>query len=112
MARQLNRDERRLAETVEDFHSYLQSPWRLIWLNFVGGIFRGLGTAIGATVVFAILLWILASLVDVPLIGDYVMTVQDEVKGYAEATQYSDDFVRLENELRAIREAVAGEASY
>jgi hypothetical protein len=49
----------RIAEYVE----MLQRPARLILLNFIGGISRGLGIAIGATLVFALMLEFLRRLI-------------------------------------------------
>jgi hypothetical protein len=56
---------------VREFVKYLRSPWRIMWHNFLAGVFRGLGLIVGLTVVFAVLIWILAGLVDFPLIGQY-----------------------------------------
>jgi hypothetical protein len=56
---------------VNEFIKYLRSPWRIMWHNFLAGVFRGLGLIVGLTVVFGILIWVLAGLVDFPLIGQY-----------------------------------------
>lgn len=56
---------------VNEFIKYLRSPWRIMWHNFLAGVFRGLGVIVGMTVVFAVLIWFLAGLVDFPLIGQY-----------------------------------------
>lgn len=73
---QAQKDARALAKAfeelqVQDFMNYLHSPWRIVWHNFVAGIFRGLGIIVGMTVVFALLVWVLTSMVDFPLIGQY-----------------------------------------
>jgi len=69
---------------VSDFIKYLRSPWRIMWHNFLAGVFRGLGLIVGLTVVFGVLIWILAGLVDFPLIGQYF----EDLKNLLE--QYSD----------------------
>lgn len=56
---------------LREFMLYLKSPWRIIWSNLLGGVFRGLGIIIGMTVVFAILIWLLGKFVNFPLIGEY-----------------------------------------
>jgi hypothetical protein len=48
--------------------------------EFVKGIFRGLGSIIGATIVVAALLLILSALGEVPLIGDLADTVRETIK--------------------------------
>ena len=82
--------------------AYVQSPWRIIWTNILAGIFRGLGVAIGATAVLALLVWLLTLVVSLPLIGEYAAQFKDQIAAYAEETRYSDDFERLESALKAI----------
>lgn len=55
----------------EDFINYLHSPKRLVLTNLLAGIFRGIGGVIGATLVVALLFYILNIFVDFPLIGQY-----------------------------------------
>ena len=45
---------------------------RVFYLNFVRGIFFGLGSVLGGTLVLAILVWVLSWFVDFPLIGDAI----------------------------------------
>ena len=56
---------------IRDFVTYLHSPKKLIWTNFVAGMFKGLGILVGMTVMVAVLIWILNQIVDFPLIGQY-----------------------------------------
>ncbi len=65
-----------------DFVRYLRSPWRIMWINFWAGVFRGLGILIGMTVVVALLVWFLTKMVDFPLIGQYFEEVLDAIKLY------------------------------
>ncbi len=53
---------------------------RLYWLSFVKGIFSGVGGVIGATIVIALLLWVLSWMSEVPLIGDFAERVQDTIQ--------------------------------
>lgn len=53
---------------------------QLMYNNFLGGIAWGLGTAIGATVVVALLLFAINKLDTVPLIGDFINTIIDEIQ--------------------------------
>lgn len=54
-----------------EFVMYLKSPRRIIWWNFVAGMFRGLGIVVGMTIVVAALVWLMTKMVDFPLIGEY-----------------------------------------
>jgi len=55
----------------------LNNPRRFFWINFLGGVARGLGVALGATVVAAILISILQRVVvlNLPIIGDYIAEI-------------------------------------
>ena len=65
-----------------DFVRYLRSPWRIMWINFLAGMFRGLGILLGMTVIVALLVWFLAKMVDFPLIGQYFEEILDAIKLY------------------------------
>lgn len=60
----------RLAEYVEMLHD----PKRLWKVNFLAGLARGLGAAVGFTVLGAVVLYLLQRLVllNLPLIGDFI----------------------------------------
>ena len=60
-----------------DFINYLHSPKRLMLTNLLAGIFRGIGGVIGATLVVAILFYLLNIFVDFPLIGQYFQDLKD-----------------------------------
>lgn len=47
--------------------------------NFVRGIFFSLGSVLGATVVVALLLWILSVFNTAPIIGHYIQSIQDSI---------------------------------
>lgn len=59
---------------IADYVELMQSPYRLLWLNFVGGLARGLGMAIGFTLLGAIVIYILqkAVLLNLPVIGNFI----------------------------------------
>lgn len=59
---------------LAEFMDLVQNPVRLIFLNFLGGLARGFGIAIGLTIIaslFLVLLTRLASL-NLPVIGRYI----------------------------------------
>jgi hypothetical protein len=78
MERQLEKlvhhlESMRVAEYVE----LLQRPARLIFINFIAGMARGLGIAIGATLVFALMLELLRRIIllHIPGIGEVVAEI-------------------------------------
>lgn len=88
--------ERHLLEKIEDlslkmermnlaeYMNLLNDPKRFLMVNFLGGLARGLGVAIGVTLLGALVLYIMQRLVtlNLPLIGDFiadlVRLVQDQ----------------------------------
>ena len=78
IANQLSKLASRLESMrVAEYMELLEKPGRLILINFIAGISRGLGIAIGATVVFALLLEGLRRLIllNIPGIGNFIADV-------------------------------------
>lgn len=65
-----------------DFVRYIKSPWRIVWMNFISGVFKGVGIIVGATVVIALIIWLLGFFVDFPLIGDYISDLKTTLESY------------------------------
>ena len=89
---------------VIEYLEYLQSGKRLMWTNFRAGVAKGLGITIGATVVLAILIWVLAKLVALPVVGEYFAQAEKAVGEYVESSNYRDEFEEMNQLLREIRE--------
>lgn len=62
-------------------------PWKFFWLNFIAGLFRGFGLAVGMTVIFAVALYLLAAVlkhfIDVPVLGSFIADLVDFVNSSA-----------------------------
>lgn len=69
----LNLEKMKLAEYVE----LLNNPWRLMYINFLAGLARGVGIAVGFTILGAIVLYFLRQLVmlNLPLIGSFIAEI-------------------------------------
>jgi hypothetical protein len=91
---------------LDEFMEYIRSPWKMLWPNFVAWVARGFGALVWATIVIGLIGWILATLIDLPLIGKriepYVEHVQTEFKKYTEATNYNPHFDRMQKSLENI----------
>ena len=105
----MDKTERKAAYTLKEFMRYSSSPWRIVWVNFVAGIFRGLGAVIGASLVIALLIWILTLFADMPLVGEYAAKVKTSVTGYVEETNYNDEFDRLADIMERIEKEIAAD---
>ena len=103
------REKKLAAEAMEYFIQYVSSPWRIIWVNFLAGVFRGLGALIGASIVLALLIWVLSKLVNIPLVGEYAKEIKSTVTGYVQSTDYNDDFDRIGDTLERIEEELKKE---
>lgn len=66
----------------ELFYDFNRKKTDIYWLNFVRGIFFGLGSVIGGTILIAVALTVLNLLVDLPGgIGEFVKSIIDVVQG-------------------------------
>lgn len=77
---QQEKDARRgmLEDLFWDLH---RSRQQIYWMNFIRGIFFGVGTVIGGTIVVALVVTILGVLVDIPGgVGDFVKYIIDIVQ--------------------------------
>ncbi|HBV85914.1 MAG: hypothetical protein HGJ98_17005 [Desulfosporosinus sp.] len=63
-------EKMRLAEYI----AYLNNPGRLLWFNFLVGLLRGLGTALGAGVLAGFAYFLLKRIVvlNLPVIGGFI----------------------------------------
>ena len=56
------------------------STGKVILNNFLGGLAWGFGTVLGATVVVALVLFVLSKLDTVPIIGDFFSNILQEIQ--------------------------------
>lgn len=77
--RAITREVDRLAKIVErmnlgDYVGLLQKPGRLLWLNFVAGMARGLGTILGATVLVSLIVAVAQRIIasHLPGVGNFL----------------------------------------
>ena len=101
------REKQLAAEAMEYFIQYVSSPWRIVWVNFLAGVFRGLGALIGASIVLALIAWVLTQLVELPLVGEYAQDVKNTMTSYVKDTNYNDDFDRIADTLERIEKELA-----
>lgn len=67
---------------LRDVLMSINKPRRLIWLNFIAGVSRGLGLTIGTAIVLAILFFIMQHIVSLPIIGEYIADLINFVEQY------------------------------
>ncbi len=66
-------EKMKLAEYVQ----LLNNPWRLLYINFLAGLARGVGIAVGFTILGAVVLYFLKVLVmlNLPLISEFLAEI-------------------------------------
>lgn len=67
---------------LEDlFYDFNKSRAQIYKMNFFRGLFFGLGSVLGATIVVAFVIWLLSLLTDIPGgFGDFIQYVVDTVQ--------------------------------
>ena len=79
-----NLNEKIQGITLAEYTEMLKSPKKMIWVNFLAGLARGLGIAIGATVLGALFLIILFKIgqLNLPIIGKFIARIIKVVEMY------------------------------
>jgi hypothetical protein len=67
---------------LEDlFYDFHRSRRQVYWMNFFRGVFFGVGSILGGTIVIAIIVGLLSLLTDIPGgIGDFIQYIVDTVQ--------------------------------
>jgi len=63
----------------------IDKPKKFLFYNFMSGIASGLGTAIGASIIFAAIIWLLSKIQILPILGNWAVIILDYIqkaKGY------------------------------
>lgn len=71
----------------ELFYDLYNDRKRIYKVNFVRGIFFGVGSALGGTLVLALVVWILSLFVNFPVIGDAFEDAQHSIEQRSENMQ-------------------------
>ncbi|CAG1022150.1 hypothetical protein DOJK_01473 [Patescibacteria group bacterium] len=73
-------DSEKLEMANRSSHVHLKSRRRIVFDNFLGGISWGVGSVIGASIVVGIIGIIVIRTSTIPLIGDLVRVVMNEIQ--------------------------------
>lgn len=67
---------------ITEYMDYINNRKRLIYINFIQGLARGFGMAIGFTLLGALFLYFLQQIIklNLPLIGDFIAQIVKIVK--------------------------------
>jgi hypothetical protein len=81
----LSKEVKELTKEIEnlkelEFVKILKDPWRLLGLSFIKGVMVGFGSVIGATVLVALFIYLLSQISFVPIVGDFVKDIIQEIQ--------------------------------
>lgn len=71
---------------LRDVLMSINDPRRLIWLNFIAGVARGLGLTIGTAIVLGVLFFVLQNIVSLPIIGEPIADLIEFIEEYRQET--------------------------
>ena len=75
--------EKLLSELTEQkFFYFYNSIWRILFVSLLKGLASGLGFVIGTTLLVSLLTFALSQIEFVPIIGDFVSRVIDQIKSF------------------------------
>ncbi|MNQ97882.1 hypothetical protein D3C85_1135490 [compost metagenome] len=68
-------------ELIEElFYDFHKSRKQVYLMNFIRGLFFGLGSVLGGTILVAIAIWIISQFVDWPGVGDYFESLRNTLE--------------------------------
>ena len=59
---------------LAEYLRLINNPWRLLWVNFLAGLARGVGMAIGGTILFAFILFLMGRIAgwNLPVLSEFI----------------------------------------
>jgi hypothetical protein len=62
-----------------DYFNVIETKKRFIYMTFLRGVLMGLGSAVGATLILAILLWVLSLFGELPWVGNFFESTKESL---------------------------------
>jgi len=67
-------------ERLQRWHPLAGDLRRLLWRSFLRGVVSGVGYAVGASILFALLVWLLGQLQVVPVLGELIARLMEAIQ--------------------------------
>jgi len=67
-------------ERLQEWHPLAGQLRSLLWRSFLQGVASGVGRAVGATAVLALLVWLVARLQVVPVLGEWIARLLEAIR--------------------------------
>ncbi len=73
-------DYEKIGKAIVSLQDVFVDKKRLYKTAFIKGLFSGLGGVVGATLLVAVLLWVLSFFHTIPLIGNFTETIRNTIQ--------------------------------
>lgn len=82
---ELTKEVKELAQEVRklkdmELLQVFKNPWKFMWFSLWKGIMVGFGSALGATLLLALFVYILGEISVVPYLGDFIQSIIEEIQ--------------------------------
>lgn len=64
----------------ERYLRIIDNPKKFLFYNFLTGLVSGVGFAVGATIIFALIVWLLSKLTIIPFLGNFIADILDYIQ--------------------------------
>lgn len=84
-AKTLAKETKKLSKEVNklkdlEFMKVFKHPLKFMWFSFLRGLMVGFGSVLGASVVVALFVYLLSKISFVPVVGDFVQDIIEEIQ--------------------------------
>lgn len=77
-----NNEQSARHQLIEElFNDFYSGRHRIYWMNFIRGIFFGLGSVVGGTIIVAVIVWSLSQFTNIfPDASDYINQITNSIQ--------------------------------
>ena len=100
----LSKEVRKLKDL--EFVKILKHPWKFMWFSFLKGLMVGFGSVLGASVLVAVFIYLIAQISFVPILGDFVDDLFQELNIQETLTEQAVDNEEIINRLTETKDQI------
>ena len=100
----LSKEVRKLKDL--EFVKILKHPWKFMWFSFLKGLMVGFGSVLGASVLVAVFIYLIAQISFVPILGDFVDDLFQELNIQETLTEQAVNNEEIINRLTVTKDQI------